>query len=760
MRQVESPALRLLFLLLYVGLLFVVNWMAFGRWVPFTDGRSLWLAAGFLNLLLSTFLVTPYFERPANYIASSSASVVAVWLALDWQGFERLEKYLSVSVIAYLLVVCAAASVAVLLGRTRSERAGRVGTSAKIVADSIGTDRFLFTIVILFAVSVFHRGDPGQTFWILAAWSVIILLRPEAYLVALVSRLRRVWAPSGVEVARAEIAGYDDPGVVLLRQHTDSAQLGDVLLVNDSLTKPCVAQAVGYVGRDRGMLLRARMLRLDESMDRDLKKLASDLPLGTAAAIVPDESLMVAIRRNKFAARCSELVGLVAANTSINKLNVELGTDVEMAEGTIVEANIAGKPVLYQIVDGLTREEIVFQKNTRGFACAEARKIGCWADGEKKFKHAKWIPSMHSPVYRSRGPARELDHDDVGCLPETNFPVTVASVHELVTYNTAILGILGVGKSFLALELVERLFAEGVKVVCLDLTDQYAKELEPFYDFAGEARCIEKIRQAGDRDRGNVQDGRADGGSIENLRQAIKDDLSSFLSDDCDAKLKIYNPGRLTASIQYADAKSKKVGDDWVRVAPFRETTPVEVTRIVTEACLELLHDKMRDMAKVCLVFEEAHSLVPEFSNVTVDSDKYAVAGTARAILQGRKYGMGCFLITQRTANVTKTILNQCNTIFAFRTFDDTGMAFLENYLGRGYAHILPSLEDRHAVFFGRGSNCENPVLMRVNDRVDFHSRFREVHRPPADPPAACEGNEENEGEPDVTGEASTDQPF
>jgi DNA helicase HerA-like ATPase len=53
-----------------------------------------------------------------------------------------------------------------------------------------------------------------------------------------------------------------------------------------------------------------------------------------------------------------------------------------------------------------------------------------------------------------------------------------------------------------------------------------------------------------------------------------------------------------------------------------------------------------------------------------------ATAATARAILQGRKYGLGCLLVTQRTANVTKTILNQCNTTFAMRMFDDTGKDF------------------------------------------------------------------------------------
>lgn len=59
------------------------------------------------------------------------------------------------------------------------------------------------------------------------------------------------------------------------------------------------------------------------------------------------------------------------------------------------------------------------------------------------------------------------------------------------------------------------------------------------------------------------------------------------------------------------------------------------------------------------------------------------------------------------------------------RTFDDTGKEFLSNYIGRDYAGILPSLEARNAVVFGKASSCENPVLVRLNDRQLFLNAFR-----------------------------------
>lgn len=118
--------------------------------------------------------------------------------------------------------------------------------------------------------------------------------------------------------------------------------------------------------------------------------------------------------------------------------------------------------------------------------------------------------------------------------------------------------------------------------------------------------------------------------------------------------------------------------------------------------------------------------MIPEWNSAVSDGDKSATNRTARAILQGRKYGLGCILITQRTANVTKTILNQCNSIFAMRTFDDTGKNFISNYIGSEYADRLSSLSERQAVFYGKASSCKNPVLIRLNDREDFLKVFRD----------------------------------
>lgn len=49
--------------------------------------------------------------------------------------------------------------------------------------------------------------------------------------------------------------------------------------------------------------------------------------------------------------------------------------------------------------------------------------------------------------------------------------IPIKNINALVTHNTAVLGILGVGKSCLTFELIKKIVAAGIKVICLDITN-------------------------------------------------------------------------------------------------------------------------------------------------------------------------------------------------------------------------------------------------------------------------------------------------
>jgi DNA helicase HerA-like ATPase len=168
------------------------------------------------------------------------------------------------------------------------------------------------------------------------------------------------------------------------------------------------------------------------------------------------------------------------------------------------------------------------------------------------------------------------------------------------------------------------------------------------------------------------------------------------------------------------------------------DLTVAEKTRVIAERIFvhakeewETLSkvEKEKNKARYLIVLEEAHSLVPEWNSAANSGDQNASNGTAKVILQGRKYGLGSFVVTQRTANISKSKLNQCNTIFALRVFDDTGKQFLENYIGSDYSNILPTLDERHSIVVGKALKLKQPVIIRLNDRENIsYSEPNEVN--------------------------------
>ncbi len=458
-----------------------------------------------------------------------------------------------------------------------------------------------------------------------------------------------------------------------------------------------------------------RCLAIDGNLDpahcEKLRRATSTSSVLRLSAIVEQPSIDLAFQQSRAYSKRSHLIGLVAPNTDVATLRFEVTrTDLEIGEGQLVEVLIGNKSVLYQIIDGLTQEEILSQKNTYGFARASAKKIGAWNGGKQRFEHIRWIPQLNEPVFLQQTETPPDTPAAIGFFPSTAYPVSV-DVHELVTHNGAILGILGGGKTFLALELVERMLGVGIKVIALDLTNQYATELAPYYDAATEQVSLNGLKAVGPPGKTNVKLNVSEGGSAQAFHTELKQQLNTFMADPS-VRLKIYNP--TVFEIWRQDSKP------YNNQASMAQLTPTEITRIITETALELCSTTITDKARLCIVFEEAHSLIPEWNAVASEGDKAATNGTAKAILQGRKYGLGCLVVTQRTANVTKTILNQCNTVFALRVFDATGMEFLRNYIGEDYSGVLSTLEDRHAVVFGRASSCSEPVLVRLNDRAKY----------------------------------------
>ena len=714
-------------------LLLIICAIAFGNLYPPVGDSGFWFYAALLSVLVGSKIVTPFYVKPVDAISYSVPAFVSLMLVNSWATWPIETKVAFFAVSSLSSSVLVFSLLAVILNNWGDEKIQEISNKIRIFLEVFAKPQVIYTPIIIFAMYSYHIGKPNELILISIAMLLTVAMSSGDVVVNTFNRIRKTTKIGQRVSSVAEIAAYQQPNIILLRQVKDNdLPLKKIVYIKDKHSNSKLALTLDLVGRDNGVLTRSvEIASLQTGKYKELESVVAN----DSVAVIEDEYLQeICASENIDLTQRDSVVGIVAPDSSIERLFFEVVDNSNVEEGRLVTVIVQNQKVLYQIVGGLTKEEVVHQKNTYGYLRAQAQQVGIWNEERKKFTQFSWLPNINEPVYLEAQENYAIEPDTVGHFPNSNYQVKIGNINHLVTHNTAILGILGVGKSMLAIELLERMMSEGIKVVCLDLTDQYSSELSDYYNAHYEEACLQRLRAATDQDRDAWQENPEQGGSLPNLKNAFFEDLNGFINNSDGHLLKIYNPAEFVATRQDRAPGSFQAAGQWQRGAALFSVTPVEITKIVSETVLDILSAEMSDNAKVCLVYEEAHSLVPEWNSVVAEGDKHATSGTARAILQGRKFGLGCLLITQRTANVTKTILNQCNTIFAMRTFDDTGKDFLGNYIGKDYAQSLSSVKERHAVFFGRGSSCENPVLMKVNNRDDFLRSYRVEHHPPVFP--------------------------
>jgi uncharacterized protein len=712
-----SQTTRVVIILLYAALMLAVCRFLFGTWLPPTAEKGLWLYASFAHLLLGTLLLSPYFTKPADAVSDAviAALVLPEVAGAVWGLHQTWAIWAWRSIFWYYGAVIAIGSLAMILKNARSVRGKQTAESLYLLSTNLGHTPLIFSLLYFFALLAFHRDNTREFLTLAAMWVLVVPLRFLEHLAHIAKDIVWIWAEPASYEAICETYARKEPNLLLFRRTGEGLlQFGQILTIKhspqDDFHHAMVIDEL-HLAEEQWIRCLEITGQLVAGTQETLHRATAGSRVLRLSAVASQGDIDLAFQQCRVYTRRADLIGLVAPNTNIATLQFELTrADLDIGEGQLVEVLIGTKPVLYQIINGLTQEEILAQKNTYGFARGTAKKIGTWNDNLQRFEHVRWIPKLNEPVLLLQAQQSPAIPSAVGFFPNTSYPLSV-NVDQLVTHNTAILGILGAGKTFLALELVERMLLRGIKVIALDLTNQYASELAPYYDAAAEQPKIDALKATGPPGKMNMRPNVAEGGSVHVFQTLLKLQLSAFMNDQ-HSYLRIYNP--TSFEIWRQDSKP------YAGVASMVQLTPTEITRIVTEVALELCSTNITEQAKLCMVYEEAHSLIPEWNAVASGGDKEATNGTAKAILQGRKYGLGCLVVTQRTANVTKTILNQCNTVFALRVFDSTGMEFLRNYIGDDYAGVLSTLEDRHAVAFGRASSCSDPVLIRLNDRNKF----------------------------------------
>ena len=227
---------------------------------------------------------------------------------------------------------------------------------------------------------------------------------------------------------------------------------------------------------------------------------------------------------------------------------------------------------------------------------------------------------------------------------------------------------------------------------------------------------------------------------LELFRNRLRDTRYSFL----------FSPGEMAPTL---DGKITKdldsltaswVGNDRAITVLDVAGLPNEVVSAVVGTLLRVIYDTLfwasttpvsGQNQPLLIVLEEAHVFLPR------DKDSAAHRAVGRIAKEGRKYGVGLAVVTQRPTEIDPTVLSQCGTVIALRLTNasdrSTVTKTLPDDLGNLGA-ILPSLRTGEALVVGEAMPIPSRIRFRkaankpVGDDADVASKWTNPDRPSA----------------------------
>ncbi|MEJ8838178.1 ATP-binding protein [Ramlibacter sp. AN1133] len=185
-----------------------------------------------------------------------------------------------------------------------------------------------------------------------------------------------------------------------------------------------------------------------------------------------------------------------------------------------------------------------------------------------------------------------------------------------------------------------------------------------------------------------------------------------------------------------AGSLDQKKGGGGVKIIDFSEV-PSDVLPLMVSLVAKLAFSvqqwtEVSMRHPVAIFCDEAHLYIPERQQAG-GAGEISVEIFERIAKEGRKYGVGLVVISQRPSEVNRTVLSQCNNLVAMRLTngDDQSVVrrLLPDSLG-GFGDLLPVLDTGEALVVGDASLL--PTRIRVSTpehrpnsgTVDFWERW------------------------------------
>ena len=127
-----------------------------------------------------------------------------------------------------------------------------------------------------------------------------------------------------------------------------------------------------------------------------------------------------------------------------------------------------------------------------------------------------------------------------------------------------------------------------------------------------------------------------------------------------------------------------------------------------------------RQDSPVLLICEEAHRYIPNSGEAQYEAAQSAIQRIAK---EGRKYGIGLFIVSQRPSEVDATVLSQCNSWIVLRTSNEVDRNHVKGILPdsmEGMTKVLSGLRRREAIFVGLAATLPSRIMIRHLAKKDL----------------------------------------
>lgn len=679
---------RVIVLALNVAAFYAAYALATGRLALGSGIDTVWLLCGFA-LWFFTLLSSPWFIPPRDALANAVTAGLVI-LTVEIPNTVSFRSQLEILRWAGVAVCMAVATMAVLSLVLHARDTRSAGAKAAFhVVQTFGTGPTLYTIPAVISIIGGYQPKLVVIAWLLILWVVFVTARPIEKIWGTITE----WKFDALKRANIHAVGIiervDHPNIVRARLSSPSSWKPGTLHVgamsdgDQRYVLALFSQLQGEEVMGTGLCVAS----VAEPLDMNVGELHATHDAAKAA------EFMEVLSGTKGAT----LVGFTVERSTIGTLRFEVATSSSLAEGDVVFARIGGKDVFYQTLNAETSEES-FDQNPRGTYIVQAAQLGCY-DPEKGFTKYPWLPEMNAPLFWAKDlkfPPSKLSEDEfiVGHIPSTDIGVVV-SLPELVEYHTAVLGVTGTGKTELALDIIREAIPRQTKVFCVDFTGEYRArltDLNPIFPTPPDAVVSDLEKKLFDAETGAYGAG--------NEKKALNTALQTMRKDI---------DGEVAKFLQSNDFKPA--------VFELSEIANTKATLRLTELYLSSIMAwarKNRKARRILIVLEEAHTIIPETFGAGFDYEtQWVVSRIGQIALQGRKYGVGLLVVSQRTALVSKTILSQCNTFFTHCLIDQTSLTFLQSVYSAEHVRPIPNLRFLECLAFGKALRAERPVLIK-----------------------------------------------